>query len=159
MSLPGPPKHPGSREWIFEGAAESPGLVPALTSPHRQVEWYTHKHVCCNIICPNIRQHVFCNTHRCCISRTYWIIYNTTCMISNIVKIHTWINYECFLSPPLPCFADSAVLISVTFREIWRRSRPSSRCWFSPWRSIQGQSLSVGSRWCFKLNHVMMSHQ
>lgn len=40
---------------------------------------------------------MYCNTHKCCISHTYWIMCNTTCMVSNIVQIHTWINYECFL--------------------------------------------------------------
>lgn len=39
-------EHPGSREWIFTGGAESPGLLPALTSPHRQVELFLHFVLC-----------------------------------------------------------------------------------------------------------------
>lgn len=98
MSPSGPPEHPGSRKWMFQGAAESPGLIPALAAPDRQVHlFYTF----------------------------YCFILKQTSNISSL----------------LLCFADSAVLTLVTFREIWRRSQPSSRCWFSPWRSTQSQCI------------------
>ncbi len=42
ISRSGLTKHPGGRERIFKRAAESPGIVPSLTSPHRQVELFLH---------------------------------------------------------------------------------------------------------------------
>lgn len=41
--------------------------------------------------------------------------------------------------PPLARRAASALLTSATFRGTWRRSPPSSSCWFSPWRSTPSQ--------------------
>lgn len=73
----------------------------------------------------------------------YW-----KCQRSILIGFQVWINillmiYIKLWMTPLLCIADSAVLTSVTFRGIWRRSRPSSRCWFSPWRSTQSQCTNL----------------
>lgn len=127
--LPGPPKHPGSREWIFEGAAESPGLLPALTSPHRQVELFLHIYIYSSSNSLILRRR---GAHTC-------ISVAAPCLICPVsLNMNTVFMYSRWWVCPLR--SGSAVLTSVTFRETWRRSPPSSRCWSSPWRSTQSQS-------------------
>lgn len=66
LCLLGPPKHLGSRDWVFKGAAKSPGLILAVTSPHRQVETFLHGfYKCVNCLIKSDYSDTYINMFEC----------------------------------------------------------------------------------------------